>query len=173
MSNFVKKSMAQFDTLFVKFSHWKHIPYSTTNFLYLNPYIYKGKTLTIKDGTVIKKGDWIGEIHIDNVNVKSLNTSYPNLIRLLRGEIKALNRCLKEEPHSKIKAICGISVFYDIARRQGFTILPIENSFKRFLISIGENILRLGLKNSNKKTRKKFVFSKQCWLSRNEILNLK
>jgi hypothetical protein len=169
---FFMKLLAKLDTFIVNKSGWKHIPFSRNNFMYLNPCIYHGNPVKLKDGTLISEGEHIAELHIDNTSIKRLNTSYPNLIRLLRGELAALSRALKEYPDIKVKAIFGISVFYDIAERQGFTIVEIDNKFKRLFISIGENILRLGLKNSNRKTRKKFLFSKKCWLSREQILNI-
>jgi hypothetical protein len=170
-----KTLLAKFDKTIVKLAGWNHTPYSKNNFMYLAPHIYKGRTIQLKDGTVISKGDLVGEIHIDNINASTLDTRYPNLIRLFRGELIALKQCFLEEiePYSKIKAVHGNSVFYDIAARQGFTIIEIRNVIKRFFISIGENILRLGLKSGNNKTRKKFLMSKECWISQDQIKEMK
>lgn len=161
------------DYLIVKIAGWKHIPDSKTNFMYLNPHIYKGHEIALRDGSIIKKGDFIAEIHIDNRNVKILDTSYINLIRLLRGELLALKKCNDQEPYSEIKAVYGISVFYNIAERQGFTIIEIRNRIIKFFGSIWENILRLSIKKNGKKTRKILISSKECWISKNQIMNLK
>jgi len=160
------------DITIVKIARWKHIPNSTTNFLYLNPYQYKGKPLTLKDGTQISKGDWIAELHIDNVRSASMDTSYGNLLRLVRSELLTLKMSLDQEPYSQLKAVYCITVFYDIISRQGFTAVEISNKFKKFFGSVWENILRLGLKKGNKKTRKKFIYSKECWLSKDQILKM-
>jgi hypothetical protein len=173
MIKFPKYFIGGIDSLIVKLGKWKHIPNSKNNFMYINPYQYKRKTITLKDGTVIAKGDLVAEIHIDNSSIKRLNTGYANLFKLLNGELKALKESYDTEPYSGIKAIYGITVFYDIARRQGFTVVEMDNKIVRFFGSLWENILRLLFKNGNKKTRKKFIYSKECWLSKNQILEMK
>jgi len=159
------------DNLIVKLFHWNHIPFSETNFLYLDIFTYKGKSKKLTDGTTINKGDLVGEIHIDNKNLKNLNTSYPSLIRSFQCELEALKICYKENTskYSEIKAIYGVSVFYEILKRQGFTILKIDNPLLCFLGSVWENILRFALNSTGRKSRKKFVFSKECWISKSQI----
>jgi hypothetical protein len=49
----------------------------------------------------------------------------------------------------------------------------MDSKVKRFFGSLWENILRLLFKNGNKKTRKKFIYAKECWLSKNQILEVK
>ncbi|MBC2582318.1 YkoP family protein [Clostridium sp. DJ247] len=162
--------LERFDKFVVRCAGWSHIPNSKTNFFYLTPHIYKGKTIKLKDGTFIRKGDWVAELHIDNISIKTLNVSYQGILKLFREELITLKQSFNAEPYSKVKAIHGISVFYNIARRQGFTIIDVDNIFKRVFESIWENILRLLLKKYNKKTRKKFVGSKECWISKDQIM---
>lgn len=169
MKNTVSYILGKLDSAIVKIAGWKHIPCSSSNFMYISPYRYKGPTILLKDGTVINKGDWIAELHLDNKGLKALDTSYVNLIRLLRGELKALKSCLVYEPYSNIKAVFGITVFYEIAARQGFTVIDISNTGKRFFGSLWENILRTAFQKRNKKARKKFIVSKECWISREQI----
>ena len=168
MSNGIIKKI---DNLLVKSLHWEHIPFSETNFLYLSVFTYKGKPKALTDGTTINKGDLVGEIHIDNENLKNLNTSYFSLIRTLQGELKALKTCYLEATpkYSEIKAIYGISVFYEILKRQDFSILKMDNSLLCFFGSVWENILRLSLNSGNKKSKKKFIFSRECWISKGQI----
>lgn len=161
------------DFIIVKIAGWKHIPYSSTDFMYLNPHKYRGRDIALKDGSIIKKGDLIAELHIDNRRVKSLDTSYISLLRLLRSELLALKKCSDQEPYSKIKAVYGISVFYNIAERQGFTIIEIRSWIIKFFGSLWENILRLTIKKNGKKTRKIIIASKECWFSMNQIVNMK
>lgn len=163
--------MSKLDSAIVKNSGWQHIPHSSTNFMYINPYKYKGSLITLADGTTINKGDWIAELHLDNKKLKLLDTSYTSLIRLLRGELNSLRHCFDFEPYSNIKAVFGITVFYEIAARQGFTVLDINSSVKRFLWSSWENILRLALRKTNRMARKRFIISKECWISKDQILN--
>lgn len=159
------------DSIIVAAAGWKHIPNSTSNFMYLNPYKYRGTKITLKDGTTIKKGDWVAEFHLDNKGLRKMDTSYTSLIRLFKGELKALQACFAYEPYSGIAAVYGITVFHEIAARQRFTVIEISNPVKRFLCSLWENILRLCLRKSSSKTRHPFVTSKECWISREQILS--
>lgn len=169
MIKIAKALLSKIDSTIVNLAGWRHIPYSNTNFMYLSPHKYKGKSFRLDDDTVITKGDWVAELHIDNKKIKVLDTSYRNLLNLLKGEIEALGKALKEEPYCKIKSVYGITVFYDIARRQGFTIKHIDNKLIRFFGSIWENILRVVLKNKTSKINKNknvFIAPKECWLSK-------
>ena len=170
MKNIIHFILSKLDSFIVKAAGWKHIPHSDTNFMYVNLYKYKGLAITLTDGTIIEKGDCIPEFHLDNKRLKGLDTSYTSLIRLLKGELKALGNCIRYEPYSKIKAVYGITVFYEIAARQGFTVLDMKNIMKRYLWSLWENILRLSFQKRNKRARKRIIMSKECWISRGQIL---
>ena len=173
MKKLFKGIIGGVDNLIVKLGKWEHIPNSMNNFMYIVPYKYNRKTITLRDGTVISKGDRVAEIHIDNTSIKRLDTGYANLFKLLRVELRGLKESYSQEHYSEIKAIYGITVFYDIAHRQGFTVVEMNNKAKRFFGSLWENILRLLFKNGNKKTRKKFILAKECWLSKDQILEIK
>jgi hypothetical protein len=171
MRKFTGFLFRKLDAAIVKAAGWKHIPNSDTNFMYMCPYKYKGATIMLKDGTAVKKGDWIAELHLDNRELKKLDTSYASLIRLYKGELKALKNCFRQGAYPDIKAVFGITVFHEIAARQGFTVLDIRSTAKRFLGSLWENILRLALQKENNKVRKRFVVSKECWISRDQIMS--
>jgi hypothetical protein len=170
MNRITSSFLYRLDSVIVKAAGWTHIPHSDTNFMYISPYRYRGQLITLKDGTTISKGDWIVELHLDNKELEALNTSYTSLIRLLRGELLALKSCFMEGQYSDIKAVFGITVFYEIAVRQGFTVLDISSKLKRFSWSLWENILRAAFQKGNKKAKKKYVMSKECWISRNQVL---
>lgn len=170
MNKIISLFLSKLDSAIVKAAGWKHIPHSDTNFMYINPYKYKGSEITLADGTTINKGDLIAELHLDNKTLMALDTSYTSLIKLLKGELKSLQQCFSSEPYSDIKAVFGITVFYEIAARQGFTVLDISSKAKRLLWSLWENILRLAFRKRNNRVRKKFIMSKECWISRNQIL---
>jgi hypothetical protein len=172
MKKFVHAIFRLNEKIIARILRWNHIPYSENNFMYFAPYIYRGKPVALSDGTTISRGDRVAELHIDNIRVGTLDTRYPNLLKLLQGEISALKRALKESPYSDIKAVYGITVFYDIARRQGFTVKQIGNPVKRALATVWENILRIVFKKGNKSGRRRINKSKECWLSRSQIMNM-
>lgn len=169
MRSTIEIILRKLDKVIVGLSGWEHIPLSGTNFMYIYPYIYKGKAITLKDGTFVEKGDWVAELHLDNKRLKDREISYSGLIRLLKGELKALQGCFDLEPFLRIKAVYGITVFHEIAARQGFTVLDIRNVPKRYIWSLWENILRVFFKKERKKGKKRFVVSKECWISREQI----
>lgn len=173
MKKIISFFFSSLDYIIVKAAGWKHIPDSISNFMYINPYKYKGPAITLTDGTLINKGDLIAELHLDNKGLNGLDTSYTNLIKLLKDELKSLQHCFGYEPYSKIKAVFGITVFYEIAARQGFTVLDVRSTIKRFLWSSWENILRLAFRKRSRKLKKRFIIAKECWISREQILSEK
>lgn len=163
--------LRKLDSAIVRTAGWKHIPNSDTGFMYMCPHKYKGATIILKDGTAVNKGDWIAELHLDNKGLKRLDTSYASLIRLYKGELKALKSCFSQGLYPDIKAVFGITVFHEIAVRQGYTVLDIRSPVKKFFVSLWENILRLAYHKKINKRGKKFVISKECWISRDQIMN--
>lgn len=173
MNGIISSFLHKLDSAIVKGAGWKHIPCSDTNFMYISQYKYRGPLITLADGTVISKGDRIVELHLDNKKLKALDTSYTSLIRLLKGELRSLQSCFMDEQYLNIKAVFGITVFYEIAARQGFTVLNIRSILKRFFWSLWENILRLAFQKNSKKVKRRFVMSKECWISRNQVIGYK
>ncbi|OPJ62235.1 YkoP family protein [Clostridium oryzae] len=174
MNNVFKPLISGIDNLIVRLCGWTHIPYTTTNFLYISKHRYKGKTLQLKNSTIINKGDIVIEIHIDNKNLKNINTtSYVNLVRSFKSEINVLKKCFTEQQNFKnVKAVYGISAFFHITSRCGFETMEIQNPIRRIFTSIWENLLRHVLKTSKNKLRKNFVISKECWISKDDLLHL-
>jgi hypothetical protein len=123
----------------------------------------------LRDGTLISADDFVAELHIDNKNIRSFEMNYTNILKALHIELKALKKSLNREPWSKIKAVYGVTVFYAMLHRQGFTVMNLRNRYKRVLGSIWENILRVMLEKGSRAVRKKYVSAKECWLSRSQI----
>lgn len=170
----VNKLVALYDKTLVKLLGWKHLPGSKYNFLYFVPKIYKGKDVTIKDGTVIRKGDKILEIHIDNPNLVNLETGYSNLFIMLKEELANLGRLFPEKEYEEYKAVLAVTLLYRLATRAGFTVYDFDSSFRQKMVSFGENILRKTLRKEKeeKNKKKKKRVAKVCWISRDQIINI-
>lgn len=170
----IRKVVAFYDRNVVNLRGYKTIPGSTVEFFYLVPKIYKGKPITLKDGTKISKNDSICELHIVNTNLSQLDTDYGSLFKMLREELIHVARYLQQEENQDVQAIFGITLLHRLAKRAGFTIIDINNPIKRKLFSFGENILRgaLSKDSSKQKKKKKKVEAKECWMSRSDILKL-
>jgi len=171
----VNKLVALFDKTLVKHRGWKHLPGSKYNFLYFVPEVYKGKDVIIQDGTVIRKGDKILEIHIDNPNLVNLETGYSSLFIMLKDELANLGRLLPEKEYEEYKAVLAITLLYRLATRAGFTVFEFESSFNRKMVSLGENILRATLRKEkeDKSKKGKKRIAKVCWISREQIMSIK
>lgn len=172
--NILHDLVAFYDRNIVRLQGWKPVPGSNIGFLYLVPSVYKGKPVTISDGTVIKKGDKFFEIHIINTNLHKLNTHYGNLFVMLKDELIKVGELLEQEGYEDYKAVLGVTLLYQLAKRVGFTIFEIEPAWKRSMISFGENFLRSSLRKGKEERKdKKKRYAKECWISRDQIMNLK
>lgn len=168
----IKKVFEAFEKKIVRMNKWTYIPNSKNNMMYFNIYPYKGKSVALNDGTQIISGDIIGEIHIDNIKVKTVDTQYNNMMKIFFDELYALKVAFLEGKYPEVKAIYGMSVLHPLVKRKGFTIISIDNSLKKLFITIWENILRIIFRQNKLKGRKKLREPKQCWFSRNQILQL-
>lgn len=170
--NALNRIVAFYDRNMVKFLGWKKVPGSDLEFLYLVPKVYKGKPVTIDDGTVIHKGDHIFEIHIINTNLDKLDTSYGNLFIMLKQELGQVGVIMQTDEYTQYKALLSVTLLHRLARRVGFTVKEIENPMRRRMVSLGENILRSALrKEKNVKDGKKRI-ARECWISKAQIMEI-
>lgn len=168
--NLLRNIVAGYDKMAVKIHGYQKIPGSPVGFFYLVPKVYKGKSITLKDGTIINPKDSVFELHLINTNLEHLNTGYGNLFKMLREELYYVGKYLELEENKHYKGVFGITLLHRLAKRAGFTIIEIENPIKRRLFSLGENILRGTLHKKTSKVKPKKVIAKECWISRDEIL---
>lgn len=160
---FIEKSV-------VKINDWKHIPSSKRKMLYICPHEHKGEVKNISDGTIIKNGDLVAEIHIDNLKIHKIENDFRNLSKVFREELQALgDTIVNEETFKDIKAYHGTTLLYSFAKREGFTIIDIHKGTKTYFLSIWENILRIVFKKDQRK-RNKFRAPKECWISKEQLL---
>lgn len=100
---------------------------------------YKGATVILEDGTVIKRNDVLIKIHLHNVRLISEIQSIDNevkkaihLYRSIRQALGGLAVFLEEnKKYFKAKGILGITMLNQGAIRLGFEIVPIKNPFYR------------------------------------------
>ena len=169
----LKPLVAFYDQSLVKILGWKSIPGSETQFLYLVPKVHKGKEVTIKDGTVIRKGDAFFEIHIINTNLSHLDTGYGNLFKMLYEELVLVGEYMNLAENQEVKGVLGVTLLHRLARRAGFTIMDIQPKWKREMVSLGENCLRYALRKEKPKKDGKKRVAKECWISRNQVMAMR
>jgi|GEM_PF-779852 len=166
----LKPLVAFYDQTLVKMLGWKSIPGSDIGFLYLVPKVHKGKDITIKDGTIIRKGDAYFEIHIINTNLSTLDTSYGSLFKMLYDELALVGDYMKLAENQEVKGVLGVTLLHRLARRAGFTIMDIQPKWKREMVSLGENFLRYALRKEKPKKDGKKRVAKECWISRDQVM---
>jgi hypothetical protein len=99
-----------------------------------------GKTIEF-DSTTIRNGDWIVELHLDNLQVFEEGLTMPQLFRKLKKEIKALEAALPDL-YPEAKGCYGVSVFGSLLGRLGFETHPLPNRLSYFMIGLWENGIR-------------------------------
>ncbi|WP_028560560.1 YkoP family protein [Paenibacillus pinihumi] len=112
---------------------------------------HRGARIVCEDSTIIREGDWIGEIHLNNHTVLQLiRTSGPDLAaiqsaRLLRKSMQQISRAFDSQPEfRRVSALVGISLLHrGLIHGLGFetqTMKPdlfqkITTSYLRLLLS--------------------------------------
>lgn len=166
----LKKLFELIERSIVNLNKWKHIPNSKRKLLYICPHVYKGRTIEISDGTVIKNGDLVGEMHIDNLKINGLENDYRKLFRILKEELQDLSYVIiNEKGFGEIKAYHGTTLLYPLAKKQGFTIVEIDKGLKKYFLILWENLLRFVFKKESK-IRDGFRTPKECWISKDQLL---
>jgi len=105
---------------------------------------YRGPTLTFKDGTVVKRGALVGEIHVDNRRAAALHEAGRPGLRYRREVFRvmpALARDLRTRPeYQAIEMMGGPSLFWEEARLAGFEDWPLP-AFTRWWLTWWERFL--------------------------------
>ncbi len=175
MKNAAKSLLEKFEKRIVNSNNWLYIPKSKNNMFYIAPHIYKGRTIKLPCNTIIKKGDLVGEIHLDNLKTDKLgNANISKLFRIVNHELDCLHYAIKEdETFSSIKAYYGKTLFHGILKRQGFTILDVKKTVKSTLISLWMNILRIVFSPKEKTINSSFRYIKEYWVTKEKLLQRK
>lgn len=84
---------------------------------------HRGKSIVCQDSTVIDDGEWVGELHLDNVSILRMIQSEGSdraalqIARMLRKSMREINEAFETQPEfTKVKAILGITLLH-----RGFT----------------------------------------------------
>ncbi|WP_129600944.1 YkoP family protein [Anaerophilus nitritogenes] len=174
MNKMIEYLFRRIDDAIVKMSNWEYIPFSSQKLLYVSFHSYKGNEKQLGDGTIIQKGDLVGEFHIDNKKVQNIKNDPVSLFLIVDEELKVLYEAiLKDEKFQSIKAYYGVTILYPIASRKGFSIFPIENKMKRAFVKQWDDWLKKIFQKRNYQREKNRRVPKECWISKKEVLNRK
>lgn len=110
---------------------------------------YRGRAFTLSDGTEVRPGCRVVELHQDNERLAGLHRQYDDLsrvgfqyLRMFRASIRALARAWQNDPRFEgVVAAHGTNIFHETAPRAGFDVRPLEPALKRAIV--GWHIRRL------------------------------
>lgn len=139
--------------LWEKYFSWKEkiqlldgSPYNLLRYKVTN---FEGKPMELPDGTQIKPGDPVMEIHMSNTTVSKGKigdievSSDLQILSILREEMKLLASMLNDgKPAPNIKALWGTTLFGAGVRRLGFSLRPMEQGWGRTSQKLWMSFLR-------------------------------
>ncbi|MBP1992725.1 DedA family protein [Paenibacillus eucommiae] len=110
---------------------------------------HRGQSITCQDGTTVRAGDWIGELHLDNGQVLGLlrsvgsNRAALSTARMSREAIKQISAALQTTPElAKVKALIGVTLLHrGITHGLGFELHHLESKWFRDFTSVYLNFL--------------------------------
>jgi hypothetical protein len=97
---------------------------------------FHGKPINLPDGTPIRSGDRIAEMHINNAVLAEVakRTNGWQLLRMMIGDLRALARWAKTEGFpDDVRALYGYTILSHAAPRLGFTIRTRPHSIRTWL----------------------------------------
>jgi|GEM_PF-148922 MFS family permease len=97
---------------------------------------FKGRPITLPDGTAIRRGDHIVELHIHNAGMSqaAAQSSSWQLLRMLMGDLRALARWTHAPDFpSDVHAFYGYTLLSRAAPRLGFTLRTRPKSLRAWL----------------------------------------
>ncbi|GIP51348.1 YkoP family protein [Paenibacillus vini] len=102
---------------------------------------YHGPSIACQDGTLIRTGDWIGELHLDNrfildmLRTHDANQVALRVARLTRSSMRQISEEVKNLPQLRhVKALQGITLLHrGITHGLGFETHPLKQGTFRSL----------------------------------------
>lgn len=158
------------------------IPGSTYNLIKICYIQYKGKKLEFEDGTIVNKGDLIGEMHLSNIAIScgkigdTIITSELQLLGIIRNELKLLAQVLLHHQMSpRVSTYYSTSLLGAGAKRLGFRIIEIPQTLEIKRMALWMSLLRKyfapSFANQTKKHRKHKTVS-EIWITELKLMTL-
>ncbi|WP_028608862.1 YkoP family protein [Paenibacillus harenae] len=105
---------------------------------------HSGDRIECQDGTRIRSGDWVGELHLDNGKVLQLlqsggsDRAALHVARMARDSLRQISDALETKPElSQVKALIGVTLLHrGITHGLGFERHPLRpGAFRRLSTS--------------------------------------
>jgi hypothetical protein len=157
-----------FESVYTKLTRSINIPNSKHHLIRLKLKPYRGKEIVLSNA-IIKKGDFVVELHVDNLQAENLDNSLKNIMNLFEEELQALAKSHNSQKDHAVAGIYCTTLFYGILKRKGFECFEIEKTLTNRFIAYWENMLRNNFNVNTKLTKKRFP--KVCWMSCRTLYN--
>lgn len=119
---------------------------------------YRGRTIQFDNGIVLKRGDKVAELHLNNKLMFSAfaasRSSVHLAVRLLREVeplMTKLSAIMKNDVKEDVKALYGVSMIYRGTEQLGFTIKDMPSGPFSFLSNFYLKLLLIGLHPQGRK----------------------
>ncbi|MCQ4923053.1 hypothetical protein NE686_08165 [Tissierella carlieri] len=160
------------DKKIVRHSNWLYIPHAKEQVLYVAPHIYRGKEKGLPDGTIIKRGDFLAEIHIDNQKIRNMDLSFKDIVTIFKDELDSLAYAVgKDSKFIDIKAFHGKTLLYPLLKREGFMIIDINSILNSFFVELWERILETVYSRKYSSKRRKKRKMKEFWITNDQLVD--
>lgn len=101
---------------------------------------YKGRKITLEDGTVIQKNDVLLKIHLHNVKLLKETLKFDSDIRralisykIVEESLPSLARYIEVRGYTdRIKGLIGITTLHKGCRKLGFEVYPFRNPYYKW-----------------------------------------
>ncbi|ASN07429.1 YkoP family protein [Virgibacillus necropolis] len=165
---------AIFDPLYFHFTRLQYIVINgNKTIIRVRVTKYKGKKITLSDGTVINKNDLLLKIHLHNAKILGQTVGYSEIRRALiiyksvQESLPSIARYLQfHDDANEIKGLIGITMLYKGCKKLGFEACPIHNPYYKLAKQVALSpiyFLSLNKALTKKRPHPMYVFmSKDC-----------
>lgn len=156
--------------------------YAPTSVLKLQLHAHAGPPVRLSDGTLVRPGDPVAEVHVDNERVSRLHAELEDprrvglrFARLLTDALGALAAYFQENPQLPAVAVFGNTLYWQGAEHLGWDIRDLPPGLSRWFLNSWLRFLvwyyhPLGLRRTAGRPRLSEV--RQIWMSRQRLLEL-
>jgi len=138
---------------------------------------YKGKRITLSDGTIINKNDMLLKIHLHNVDLLRKMQGCSDIRKALiiyksvKESLPFISSYLQSHEYAhKVKGLIGITMLYKGCHKLGFESFTIQNSFYKLFKQTA--LFPIYLLSSNQALNKEKPDPMYLFMSKDRLFNL-
>lgn len=179
MAKFIRNIMEKIDERFLASANARFVEGTENNLLLICFHPYEGEGADLPDGTVVRPGDLVSELHLSNKKVASYAEGQSKsvewqIIQDMRKEFMLLAKEVQDgSVPQEVKGFYGVNVMPAGARRLGFTLIPLPPGWNRVWLAWWESVIRrvfYSFKPGKKPDFSKTKVAYEIWMSRGELV---